>query len=193
MEKTDIRARFTKKVLQDSIIEIMKTKPILKITIKEICDKADISRSTFYTYYKDQYDLLRQMEDETLVEIEKIVQPYLGAVKKSNVTGAIQQDLLLDILQYIATNTHFIQVLMGENGNPAFQKKVFSYGIERSRQFKKGNGKNPLDEKTSRYFSLFVTGGMLTLVQEWLKTGMDTPVPQMVKMIAAFTREAALA
>jgi hypothetical protein len=31
---------------------------------------------------------------------------------------------------------------------------------------------------------------MLTLVQEWLKTGMDTSVPQMVKRIAAFTQEA---
>ncbi|MDR2632126.1 MAG: TetR family transcriptional regulator [Treponema sp.] len=28
------------------------------ITIKEICDLADVSRPTFYTHYRDQYDLL---------------------------------------------------------------------------------------------------------------------------------------
>ena len=32
-------------------------------------------------------------------------------------------------------------------------------------------------------------GGMLTLVEEWLKNGMDTPVPEMVKVLIRFTRE----
>lgn len=34
----------------------MKKKSIMDITIKEICALAGLSRSTFYTYYKDQYD-----------------------------------------------------------------------------------------------------------------------------------------
>jgi hypothetical protein len=33
-------------------------------------------------------------------------------------------------------------------------------------------------------------GGMLTLVQEWLKNGMDAPVPEMVKVLTRLTREA---
>jgi AcrR family transcriptional regulator len=50
----------------------MKEKSILDITIKEICEVAGLSSSTFYTYYNDQYDLLRQMEEEMLVETDKI-------------------------------------------------------------------------------------------------------------------------
>jgi AcrR family transcriptional regulator len=188
MEKSDVRIRFTKKTLHDALLDLMKTSPVQNIPIKEICWKAGVSRSTFYIYYDNQFDLLAEIEEEILIEVEKILQPYFGAVKKSSINGAIQQDILQEVLQYIATNSHSIQVLMGENGDPAFQKKIFSYGIERSQQFEKGRGKKPFDEKTNRYFSLFLVGGLLTLVQEWLKTDMDTPVPEMVKMTAAFTR-----
>jgi AcrR family transcriptional regulator len=62
----------------------MKEKSVLNITIKEICEHAGLSRSTFYTYYSDQYDLLRQIEEETLVETDKILQPYLNAVRISS-------------------------------------------------------------------------------------------------------------
>ena len=57
--KMDRKTRYTRMVLQDSLIELMKEKPISKITIKELCEKADINRTTFYAHYTDQYDLLR--------------------------------------------------------------------------------------------------------------------------------------
>ena len=64
MEKKDNRkVRYTKMVTRDSLMELMKTRSILNIAVKDICDLADISRSTFYDHYKDQFDLLRQIED----------------------------------------------------------------------------------------------------------------------------------
>jgi AcrR family transcriptional regulator len=63
-EKLDRRVKYTKKVLKESLVEILEKKNIDKITIKEICEKADINRSTFYTHYYDQYDLLHQIENE---------------------------------------------------------------------------------------------------------------------------------
>lgn len=44
----------------------MQTKPISKITIKEICDLSDMSRSTFYLHYQDQFALLEDIEKEVL-------------------------------------------------------------------------------------------------------------------------------
>jgi AcrR family transcriptional regulator len=53
--KTNRKIRYTRMVLRESLMELMKTKAISDISIKEICAAADISRSTFYAHYKDQY------------------------------------------------------------------------------------------------------------------------------------------
>jgi AcrR family transcriptional regulator len=57
-QKENRKIRYTKKVIRDSLMELMKSKPILSVSIKDICGLADISRSTFYSHYKDQYELL---------------------------------------------------------------------------------------------------------------------------------------
>jgi AcrR family transcriptional regulator len=188
MEKTDIRARFTQKVLRDSLIEIMKTKSVLNITIKEICDKAGVSRSTFYTYHKDQYDLLRQMEDETFVEIEKITEKYRGE-KKFASTNRERIELLQNVLDYVAGNSNSIQVLLSENGDTDFQIRYFNSSLKLMRQFIKSKEVGMMDENTIKYASIFMIGGYIALMHEWLKNGMDIPVPEMAKIMAKLVRD----
>jgi AcrR family transcriptional regulator len=187
MEKTDIRVRFTKKALQDSLLALMKEKSILDISIKEICELAGVSRSTFYSYYKDQYDLLRQIEEQTLIEAEKIIMPYAKVIKKP---GSRESDVIFrETLQFIADNSNSIQVLLSENGDRDFQKKYFRKGIESLGQFTELAGVKTRDKKYVKYGFIFIVGGVLQLVQEWLKNGMDTPVPELAKMLTRFTRD----
>jgi AcrR family transcriptional regulator len=187
MEKTDVRIRFTRKALQESLVALMKEKSILNITITEICEQAGLSRSTFYAYYKDQYDLLRQMEEETFVEAKKVIQPHMDLARKPGKVNTVV--VFEDLLQYIAGNSNSIQVLLSENGDSAFQKRFFRDGVVAIHQFTESIGHKE-GKRLVEYGSVFFIGGMLTLVQAWLKSGMDTPVPEMAKIIAGFTREA---
>jgi AcrR family transcriptional regulator len=188
MKKTDVRVRFTQKVLQESLVTLMKKKSILDISIIEICELAGLSRSTFYTYYKDQYDLLRKIEKQTFIEAENVIQRHTKAAKKtsSREIAAIFED----ILQSIANNNNAIQVLLSENGDRNFQKKFFRNGIESIRQYTEAIGAQPSDEKAAKYSFVFVLGGVLTLVQEWLKSGMDMPVSELAKLLAKIAKEA---
>jgi AcrR family transcriptional regulator len=68
--KENQRVRLTKKMLQDSLIWLLPNKSIHKISVREICDNAEINRSTFYKYYGSQYDLLKDMENEVLLQID---------------------------------------------------------------------------------------------------------------------------
>ena len=186
MKNTDIRVRFTRKALQDSLIALMKEKSILYITVKEICEAAGISRSTFYTYYEDQYDLLRQIEEQTLIEAEKIIFSPIHTAGKS---GGLELTVILqELLQYIASNSNSIQVLLSENGNRSFQKKFFRRGVGNIRRLTETAGVISQD-KAAKYGFVFMIGGMLTLVEEWLKNGMDTPVPEMVNLLAKMAKE----
>ena len=64
--KTDARVRYTRKVIRDAFLDILKEKPVSKITVKEICDQAEINRGTFYKHYRDCYDLLHHIEEDGL-------------------------------------------------------------------------------------------------------------------------------
>jgi AcrR family transcriptional regulator len=48
----DVRVWFTRKMLQDSPLTLMKETSILDISIKEIFELAGLSCATFYTYYQ---------------------------------------------------------------------------------------------------------------------------------------------
>ena len=65
MEK-DRRTRRTKKLLTEAFIELLSVKKLNEITVKELCDKADVNRGTFYLHYQDIYDLKRQIETDLL-------------------------------------------------------------------------------------------------------------------------------
>ena len=68
-------AKFTKKAIMLSLLELLKTKSIDKVTVKDICDECEINRNTFYYYYKDIYDVLNsifmQEIEENLRDVAK--------------------------------------------------------------------------------------------------------------------------
>ena len=62
--KTDARVRYTRQVLKKSLLTLLQQKPVNKITVKELCEMAEINRTTFYAHYSDCFDLLDSIEQE---------------------------------------------------------------------------------------------------------------------------------
>jgi AcrR family transcriptional regulator len=189
MKKTDRRSQITRKMLQDSLVELMKGKSILRISIRAICEAAEVSRTTFYTYYKDQYELLEQMEEETLIEFDKVV-------KKHNSSGTLPTvqeltSLIEDFLRYIAGNCNSIQVFLGENGESGFQRKFAKFLTDRMRESRNTRQTKTLpDEQTLNYRSAFMRDGSIAILQEWLKNGMDMSIRDMAKLLTHLVRGA---
>jgi len=73
---TDRRIRKTEAALQNAFVQLIHEKDFTQITIKELCAKADINKSTFYLHYKDIYDLASQMKRQLLNDSYKIVAEY---------------------------------------------------------------------------------------------------------------------
>ena len=57
MRKTDARIRYTQRVLKESFLTLLKQKPVNKITVKEVCEMAELNRATFYAHYSDCFAL----------------------------------------------------------------------------------------------------------------------------------------
>ncbi len=86
----DIRIEKTKQSIINAFIEIRSRKEVERITVKELCEKARINKSTFYAHYKDIYDLSDQLETELVDSImenfnhpENLLQILLILQKKS--------------------------------------------------------------------------------------------------------------
>ena len=60
----NIRSQQTKQTIAEVFLQLAEEKSIFKISVREICEKAKINRSTFYAYYVDIYDLIVKLEAE---------------------------------------------------------------------------------------------------------------------------------
>ena len=183
--KENRKTRYTKMVLRESLMELMKTKPISAIAIKEICALADISRSTFYTHYKDQFDLLKKTEEETLAFINSIHTKY--SFYKKGTHESLQ--MLEEVLKYIADNSKSIYVLFSENGDINFQKEIFDVMYQKN-VMKPLTDKLP-DEQTRQYYYLFVVTGSLGIIYHWIKNGMDKSISELAQIIVNLTSQIA--
>lgn len=64
--KSDRRVRYTRMVLKQALLSLMLERPITRITVTEICERAEVNRATFYAHYADPYDLLARIETNCL-------------------------------------------------------------------------------------------------------------------------------
>lgn len=67
-KKLDRRTKYTKNIIKDALLKMVKKKPFEKITVTEICKMCEINRGTFYIHYCDLYDVLDDLLDEMFQE-----------------------------------------------------------------------------------------------------------------------------
>ena len=65
----DLRIKKTKRAIRSAFAELIKEKPMEKITVKEIAERAEINKTTFYAHYETVYDLVDQLAQETVAEV----------------------------------------------------------------------------------------------------------------------------
>jgi AcrR family transcriptional regulator len=184
MEKTprkeNRKTRYTRTVIRDSLLELMKQRPVTGITVKEICALADVSRPTFYAHYKDQYALLQSIEDETFAYFENVVF-VIGSKKLSKREIAL---FIEGVLQHIENDSNSVQVLLSENGDTGFQRKFFRRFITHLQCVMKNYSEKTFDEKKIEYYSVFVVHGIIALVRHWLKSNMNIPKTELARILA---------
>lgn len=73
---TDRRKRKTQQAVQTAFAKLISNKDIKDITIKELCEEADINKSTFYLHYKDIYDCADSFMNYAVDKTIKVIEPY---------------------------------------------------------------------------------------------------------------------
>ncbi|MBI9108351.1 MAG: TetR/AcrR family transcriptional regulator [Spirochaetales bacterium] len=92
----DRRVRRTRRILREVLVEELQSQELQKITVKNICAKADINRSTFYLHYSNVFDLWNSIEQEILGSMNEILSSFKA---KAVLTKPLP--LLLEITGYL--------------------------------------------------------------------------------------------
>jgi AcrR family transcriptional regulator len=161
------RIRLSKKMLKDSLIRLLKEKDIQKITVHEICNGAQINRTTFYKYYGSQYALLDDIESDIFCELES----YLTGQKAQQILT--EDDGLAQTLAYLEREEKYHR-LFNATTDKEFAEKLFDltfiHDMVRENTPKQYTG----DE--ARYLHTFIKHGGYAMIREWLnKENRETP------------------
>ena len=65
----DLRTRKTRRALRGAFLEMRATRPLEKVTVRELCERAEISKATFYLHYHSVVDLSRELQEAVVSDI----------------------------------------------------------------------------------------------------------------------------
>jgi AcrR family transcriptional regulator len=71
--KTDRRTLYTKELIKNTLLDLMKKKEFVKITVTTICQTAEINRGTFYLHYCDVYSVLDELISDMMSETTSLI------------------------------------------------------------------------------------------------------------------------
>lgn len=169
----DHRVRVTKMLIQKSLTNLLKKKPIQSISIKELCSGAGINRGTFYSHYTDIYDLMQNMQAEMLDNFRKALESLLS--KDTKDLTALK--ITTGIFQCLKDNEDLCTVTLGEYGDKVFTLRLISVAKEKylesySHYF------TGVSAQKLEYFYAFNSAGCIGLLQKWLTDSLVTPVEE---------------
>ena len=166
MKKEDYRIKITKLMIRKSYAELLKEKGDKKITVKDLCEKADINRGTFYSHYKDVDELQNQLVNQFTSLLEETFVEFLSTVDIENLTT---KDFIKGLLKSIYTNKDLCEILIYSGNNQSLIKEILDMAKNLVNNFYTKLFKDKSIEEINFWYN-FVAGGEMFVIFEWINT-----------------------
>ncbi|MQS76222.1 TetR/AcrR family transcriptional regulator [Companilactobacillus halodurans] len=157
---TDIRTQKTQELITNIFIDLLKEKPMNKISVAEITRKANIGRGTFYIHYKDTYDLYDQLISKIINDLTELFDENYPDTQDSPNFQALSNSLI----SYISTHKTVFQLLIRDTHGRDIINSIKDIFIKKIMIEEQG------DEKDTRYraFVSFSVSGIIGVLTDWL-------------------------
>lgn len=158
----------SKMYLVEALLELMVEKNYENISIKELTDKAKLSRRTFYTNFETKEDILKYHFDTLVSEYIEILQTYESLTAK---------DIAKEYFSYWFSHRNLL-LLLRKNNLPIlikvfveFLRNMDSLLIIKDRRF--------TDSELQYYDAVFVAGGLWNMMNVWVETDFEKNCEEM--------------
>ncbi len=172
----DRRGRKTKKQLRQGLTQLLQTKNINEISVRELSDLVDINRGTFYLHYRDIYDLLDQIEQEMFEQFSQTISRH--SAQEFQTQPSV---MFLDIFSFISEHEDMCKVLLSSNGDLTFVNRLKE--VVRNKALHDWMEVYHTNEtKHYDYFFSFIVSGCIGLMQTWLEGGKKESCESMAQL-----------
>ena len=172
MNKNESRYQSTAILFDEALINLLEQKDIDYITIKEICNKAGVNRSTFYLHYENISDLINEcmeyVNQKFLSKFEQDTGLFIEKINESELEELylIKSKYLIPYLNFIKENKNiFKATFLNPNGMQASRRMI---SLEKYVIFPIMKRYEIPEEKT-KYILSFYLHGIIAIIKEWVK------------------------
>ena len=179
--KNNQRTRISKLLFKNALMDLLKEKgSISKVSVRELCDRAELNRSTFYAHYQEPKDLLHEIETELLGATEE----HLKKIGQENDIGA--HKYLLSFLQYIKENDKPFRTLLIDAADPDFRSRFMQQSII---QFV-DNLRIVLPKELEQYIYSYILNGNTGIIIQWVRSNYAIDENEIVNLLFAINQSA---
>lgn len=178
-QKLDQRVRYTKMVIRQNFLPMLRDRPVNRITVKEVCAAANINRATFYAHYTDLYDLLARIQQEFYDELREPIR----SKSQVDMTAAA-----VEVLETIRENVDLCRVLFGQYGDAKFLLRLVNLAYADSLAVWRRDYPNIPDEQLAMVYE-FVSYGSVGIIRQWIDSGMQRSARELATFIYAFCQQ----
>ena len=170
--KENRRTRLTKRLLRESLLELLHEKPVDHITVKELCECAELNRSTFYAYYTDVSVLYEEMGNE-------LADALLEHIQTMNDQGEPNTELMLT---YIRDNCEMFRLLVYCDHYTDLNQSIIKRIVRGFFNIPLKGDLHCLPEEREYVLQFLFLGGT-GIIHRWVLNDCDLPPRQVAQLI----------
>ncbi len=153
----------TKKAFETSLAELAQDQQLNKITVKMVCERAQLSRNAFYFHYKDIGALISDIEENLLGEAETLLAELDNLGFPKNVYATI--DSLIDLFE---SRRDVVMMLLDKSFSATFTDRISTMFSEFNyRYFRQVHGEK--SKVSYEFFYIFISGGFYSIIKYWME------------------------
>ena len=171
-------ANRSKKMIQDAFLQLIIKKDISKIKTTEVIELADISKGTFYAHYTCLYDVQQEIEDREIALMFRVFE--INTELSENF-----YPLFLCGLSEMERNRELYRILFCHSNGNSFLNKVKNTFFTHMKACNSSK-KKPYDSKAMDTYLIYVAGGAIAVIQNWLESLEYIPPQQVARQISDF-------
>ena len=171
----DRRARRSRKLLKESLLELMKRKTFSDISVRDVTDAADMNRATFYLHYSGTAELLQSVEEDLLAELQSLVDAHMQETFAVGSVAPVFEPVLDFSVEHRETCTILFASSEASGFFQAIQRLVHENGAPLVRTWFR-----PADPRLTDYLLNFLAWGFIGLLSEWFEKDMALPKAELL-------------
>ncbi len=160
--KENLRIRRTKQLLYDALIGMLEEMPLRAVSIRDLCARAGINRTTFYNHYGSQYDLLDEIAERFLSDIAEQLASADADSRES------VQERVTTVFTYLEEHLTLSRLLLTNSADSLFAEKLFS--LPKITDLLNAALKDHPDDSMREAVISFAVYGSYHLLLEWIRS-----------------------